>query len=830
MAICIQRKFGVPAEVVTPQMFEATLDDAEVARRVVKAREYYQQGKKNEYTREKSGLPGFIFSCGAFVAHEYVDTKGKKHPKDTWAHQEWGLLNGLFMVDLDHLENPRQVWHDIISHKAWEEEYKERTFFSFVTCSDHGLKIVMACSLEDGNLASCQNRFCKTFGLPNDKSTKNSNRLSFAPSRADVLYYRPELHTYCHKAWADKYAASYAKGISEPDIFKDEDDEKDKKNEGKGQKNNEVVKTEDEENEDFENYRYDGLAIGEIIEEWMKDKTLKNNRHKTLLMMCKDLKYVCDRKDALVMYYVNKLAWVKELRQEGDPVDKTIEDGLRYRMNAMMPKRLYAIVKQLQKEKGLAPDEVDENADCGNSNDVEKELFNKFVAYGQEIEQMAPLYPCMPEVCYNMQTSTKPACVFVASALFGTLMTRTWYHFFHSPEKERRLNYEIFIVDDPGMGKSFAEDLYKVILSPVIASDQVGIDRINLFKKEQNKIETSSDKNKRDGLVQPEVKIRIHGSRTSNQTFIEDMVNCTDVVGDKLMHLHLFTFDSELENANRLSSGSQSWMDKSVFELKAFHNEEDNQQYKNKDSISGRFNVFWNFVYTGTPVSLHKKVTPRNFGSGLFGRLAVLPQCANKYYVMPLMKQSKKNQDVIDELKKWAFRLDEVKGELPIWPLVETTHAWIANTIHLAEMEQDEVSLMLSKRVPYYGLHIAIPFILMRHWDEWTKERKMKFDETDKKLVNLILEIQMTCQKHFFGGLCRTYLENKNAEEQANKMGYNSKSRRMLEMLPLEFDYDAISKMLDNDDNKTRVQIWRWCEDKLIAKIGRGKKAKFKKI
>lgn len=222
MAICIQRKFGVPAEVVSPQVFEAVIDDPEVARRVEKARGFRAQDK-NAYTREKNGLPGFIFSCSGFIPHEYTDTKGVKHPKDTWAHQEYGILNGLFMVDLDHVEDPRQLWQDITAQEVWEKEYKARTFLAFVTCSNHGLKIVMACSVEDGNLASCQNRFCQTFGLPNDKSTKNSNRLSFAPCRADVLYYAPELHTYYNKAWADKYTPVYAKGISEPDIFMDED-------------------------------------------------------------------------------------------------------------------------------------------------------------------------------------------------------------------------------------------------------------------------------------------------------------------------------------------------------------------------------------------------------------------------------------------------------------------------------------------------------------------------------------------------------------------------------------------------------------------------------
>ena len=45
MAICIQRKFGIPAEVVSPQVFEAVIDDPEVARRVEKARGFRAQDK-----------------------------------------------------------------------------------------------------------------------------------------------------------------------------------------------------------------------------------------------------------------------------------------------------------------------------------------------------------------------------------------------------------------------------------------------------------------------------------------------------------------------------------------------------------------------------------------------------------------------------------------------------------------------------------------------------------------------------------------------------------------------------------------------------------------
>ena len=65
------------------------------------------------------------------------------------------------------------------------------------------------------------------------------------------------------------------------------------------------------------------------------------------------------------------------------------------------------------------------------------------------------------------------SALFVSSAFMGTLMTRTWYHFYHRPQDERRLNYCIFIIGDPGSGKSFATRLYKLLAAPIAASDKV---------------------------------------------------------------------------------------------------------------------------------------------------------------------------------------------------------------------------------------------------------------------------------------------------------------------------------------------------------------------
>ena len=82
------------------------------------------------------------------------------------------------------------------------------------------------------------------------------------------------------------------------------------------------------------------------------------------------------------------------------------------------------------------------------------------------------------------------------------------------------------------------------------------------------------------------------------------------------LNLHMFSFDAELDNVTKQNKGGD-WKDREVMELKAFHNEEEGQMYANQESYTGMFNVYWNFIYTGTPYALHRKVNPRNFGTGM---------------------------------------------------------------------------------------------------------------------------------------------------------------------------------------------------------------------
>ncbi len=379
--------------------------------------------------------------------------------------------------------------------------------------------------------------------------------------------------------------------------------------------------------------------------------------------------------------------------------------------------------------------------------------------FAGELTKLSKHYPCMKELFMNVHPQKMPAVFFSAAAMFGTLMTRTWYHFWYDPELMRRLNYSIFIIGDPGAGKNVVEKFYKKIADPMIKADKEMIDAVNRYKEGRTERTTSTKAQKGDALKKPQVPIRVHPARTANGEFIRHMLAAVENIQGHNLSLHMFSFDSELDNVTKNSKGGD-YKDKEVLELKAFHNEEDGQMYANTESMTGMFNVYWNFIYTGTPYALHRKVNQRNFGTGLSTRLAVIP--------LPDVGLAKRNQKVDPQanetLRTWAYRLDKVEGELPIEPLNDETYNWQSQRMEVAEFNGDKADRTLLKRIPYYGIGISLPFIVMRHWDEWQEKRTLTIDAKDRQLCRLAMEIQYRCQQFFFGEMAHNYFEDQNKE------------------------------------------------------------------
>ena len=382
--------------------------------------------------------------------------------------------------------------------------------------------------------------------------------------------------------------------------------------------------------------------------------------------------------------------------------------------------------------------------------------------WGAQIESLSEEYPLLKDICKGLKRNQYPAAMFVAGGLLMTLMTRCTYRFYHRPEELRRLNNSTLIIGDPASGKSFATRLFKLLASPIVAADKVGKEAINAYREQMRTKGANKEK--------PKVVVRVHPARTSNAQFIQDMVNSVENVDGEDMQLHMLTFDTELDNTVTVQKGG-SWIDKQSLELKAFHNEEDGQAYSNNDSVLQDFYVTWNFIYTGTPIALKKKVNEQNFGSGLATRLTCIPLPATNFEMMS--RESTVDLESDRRLKEWAEKLDRMKGELSVQKIVDELYDWTARRMADAEENESKADEMLLKRCAYHGLNFAAPFIVMRHWDKMHQDGnywcgEFETDDTDWRLAELIVNIQYACQRHYFGAMAEAYFDNKLKDASVN--------------------------------------------------------------
>ena len=558
---------------------------------------------------------------------------------------------------------------------------------------------------------------------------------------------------------------------------------------------------------------YNGVSYAKIIEAWMEGRNLTHHRHDTLVELSDHLRYLIGKNPTKITEVVMTLPWVKELAAEGEDVAGTVSSIMGWRYRQKKPDEVVAALKAAGADKAQETQTTAPALQTPADNDVYAVL--PLDDWAEELQEMAGYYPCLKELFLNVHPHKLPAVLFSSAALFGTLMTRAWYHFWFAPKIIRRLNYCIFVIGDPGAGKHLIEEFYKVIADPMIQADQCLIDAVNRYKEGRTERTTSSKAQKGEALKRPVVGIRVHPARTATGEFIRHMNAAVETVQGQPLNLHMFSFDAELDNVTKQNKGGD-WKDREILELKAFHNEEDGQMYANQESVTGMFNVFWNFIYTGTPYALHRKVNQRNFGTGMSTRLAVIP--------LPDKGTALRHQEVMEgaeeALREWAYRLDKVEGELPIEALNDETYEWQTSHMEIAEFNGDKADRTLLKRIPYYGIGISLPFILMRHWEEWQERKTLTMDDRDRRLCRLAMEIQYRCQQFFFGEMAFNYFADQNKEFVVRKR--TTRYDNCFRKLPEEFKTQQFMEVFGCSQPSASKAINRFQNEKVIEKVKYG--------
>ena len=156
----------------------------------------------------KENLPAFIFSCREFDATETSSGRQFCHRRLADCH-----LNGLFLLDIDHVVNPMEIWWKLRD----DQELMKSIALVHLTSSGNGARIVGIADINIGNLADNQIVLAEKLGFKADESCIDATRISFAPKEEDILYINEEiLFNYYNEEFDNKYTKLYREKKTQP--------------------------------------------------------------------------------------------------------------------------------------------------------------------------------------------------------------------------------------------------------------------------------------------------------------------------------------------------------------------------------------------------------------------------------------------------------------------------------------------------------------------------------------------------------------------------------------------------------------------------------------
>ena len=142
----------------------------------------------------KSGLPVIMYQA------TFDETVSKKGFKGRWRKQAAARLNGLFMLDVDHVEDPAKAVDGMLAKTGHEKlgDMAEAMgiLLVHITPSGKGIRIVAKADASIGNIADNQAHLSQLLGVEPDAACKDASRCSFCPGFEDILYINK---TFCGK-------------------------------------------------------------------------------------------------------------------------------------------------------------------------------------------------------------------------------------------------------------------------------------------------------------------------------------------------------------------------------------------------------------------------------------------------------------------------------------------------------------------------------------------------------------------------------------------------------------------------------------------------------
>lgn len=617
---------------------------------------------------EKKGLPTFLF-----MAQAITRTTNKQGIEGRWRKADAITLNGLCMLDVDHLDNALESFKSMcIANQGYYEEAEQATLMGLqaneafahkfgimlvhITPSGYGLRIVFKADPERGNIADNQRWLAKELGVSLDESCKDGSRMSFAVSKDYILYINKEIFTYNNEEFEKKYGQESREGKSQPkhreaELFAEtkdanknnnrpavsgvrrrsdnpatDTDASNRQGASNADGNNAVTVSEqlevgqadtkqvvqpsiERDENGQQSYKYRGMLIPYKT---IVEKLVEARGGEPGVGGRNNMLYDLVRLD-LRHICDNDADFVYRIAPSFGLSDKerkqTIVQGLSATRYGMSRTLRNVLEGIYSARRGTGEPKNKETEKRADFNHAE--IWNTFKPY---------LGGVWKPVTDGLDDNIKFAGFLAAGAMFGTYLSAVTLKGFYD-NSDWRLSFMVYIIGQAASGKGAFVELNRLIMSPMRQRDEEGR-RWEEKYKEDKEMRANSSKNQKSAAMEIQhFPIRVLPGTISNAMRYKRMKDSVRVINGENVHLHCYIFESEL--SAKLRSEQGTWAGAQDLDCKSFSNEYGGNDYGNANATNGLIEVNMNQVITGTHDAMNRKITTRNCLDGLATRLVM---------------------------------------------------------------------------------------------------------------------------------------------------------------------------------------------------------------
>ena len=413
-----------------------------------RARECLARGDRKGYDKLKRSLPLVCFMA------TFTPNRGSKgtSAEAPWRSQKHAVLNGLVMMDIDHVSQPTpdpsrgggevepltpvKLFMKIPDHMFDEKTCPTPILLVHVTPSGDGLRIVFKADPNRGNISDNQHYMASALGVTCDEACKDASRGSFVPKAEDILFINENIFDYDNKEFDERFGALYRETHLRPLPTGREATPTPQQQLSKPQEHPSIQGGDG-------GGSYAGIALSDIVARYIEREgtPVVGKRHQYLLQMAARLRPLVERNSERLRHVVRTAGFVQDMDAEGAAaeVDRIVADACALKGGYAVGQKLQAVLESL----GYRGDDTDGQGAAG------KEFSDAGCQFWSRLRDCVG--EPYSEALQGVDDANKVGALFAAGAMFCTLMTRTWYT--HFDGRQQRMNPQVYIIGDPASGK-----------------------------------------------------------------------------------------------------------------------------------------------------------------------------------------------------------------------------------------------------------------------------------------------------------------------------------------------------------------------------------------